>query len=378
MDMKKIRFGVIGTGGMGKGHLRNFAEGKIPQGEVTAICDINPIKLEEAAAIIGADVPRFTQAEELMAFGLVDAVLIATQHYFHPDIAIKAFQHGLHVMTEKPAGVYTKQVREMNEAALVSGKKFGIMFQHRGEPIHRKMREMVASGELGAIKRVNLIFTDWYRPQSYYDGGAWRATWGGEGGGVLINQCPHSLDIWQWILGMMPSRVDAICHEGKWHDIEVEDDVSAYLEYPNGATCLFTTCTADVPGINRIEITADNGRLLAEGGKLTFYKLETPERAYNAAKRGPGVNQPGHKAIDVPLEGEFLWHPFILNNFCDAIDHNAPLLAPGEEGIKGLTLSNAMMLSSWLGKPVDLPLDEDLFYVELQKRIETSSFDGIW
>lgn len=374
----KVRFGIIGTGGMGSSHLRSFAAGKIPEGVVTAVCDINPEKLERAAQIIEGDVAKFSQADQLMKSGLVDAVLIATQHYFHPDLAILAFEHGLHVMTEKPAGVYTMQVRKMNKAAAQSGKAFGIMFQHRGEPIYRKMHDMVASGVLGDIKRVNLIFTDWYRPQSYYDGGAWRATWGGEGGGVLINQCPHSLDLWQWIVGMMPTMVQAHCHNGKWHDIEVEDDVSAYLEYPNGATCQFTTCTADVPGINRIEITANNGRLLAENGKLTYYKLDTPEREYNAEKRKPGVNQPSHQVVDIQLEGDFQWHPYILNNFCASILRGEPLYVPGEEGIKGLTLSNAIMLSSWLGRSVSLPLDEELFYSELMKRVATSRFDGVY
>ena len=376
--MSKVRFGIIGTGGMGKAHLRNFAGGKIPEGEVTAICDINPEKLAQAAEIIGADVPQFLKAEDLMASGLVDAVFIATQHYFHPELAIRAFAHGLHVMTEKPSGVYTAQVREMNAAAKGSGKKFGIMFQHRSEPIYMKMKEMVAAGEVGEIKRVNLIFTDWYRPQSYYDGGAWRATWGGEGGGVLLNQCPHSLDLWQWIIGMMPSRVRAVCHIGKWHDIEVEDDVSAYLEYPSGATCQFTTCTADAPGINRIEITGDNGRLLAENGKLTFYRLQTSERAFNSVKRGPGISQPEHEVIDVELTGEFIWHPAILNNFCAAILRDEPVYVPGEEGIKGLTLSNAMLLSSWLDKTIELPLDEELFHAELMKRVATSRFDGVY
>ena len=374
--MEKVRFGVIGTGGMGKGHLRNFAAGKIPEGEVPAICDINPAKLDQASEIVGPNVPRFTDAEELMGSGLVDAVLIAAQHYFHPTLAIQGFEHGLHVMTEKPAGVYTRQVREMNEAAGKSGRKFGIMFQHRGEPIYKKMKEMAASGELGELKRVNLIFTDWYRPQAYYDGGAWRATWGGEGGGVLINQCPHSLDLWQWIVGMMPTRVRAFCHAGKWHNIEVEDDVSAYLEYPNGATCLFTTCTADAPGINRIELTSDNGRLLAENGKLTFYRLKVGEREFNETNHLPGIHHPEHEALEIPLEGEFLWHPYILNNFCAAILRDEPIYVPGEEGIKGLTLSNAIMLSSWLNDSVELPLDEDLFYDELMKRVKTSRFNG--
>ena len=376
--MDKVRFGIIGLGNMGKSHTKNFLAGKVPEAELTAVCDTNPEKIQAAKELFGEEHFRyFDDAETMMSSGLIDAILIAIPHYLHPEMAIRGFAHGLHVMTEKPAGVYTRQVREMNEAAAKSDRKFGIMFQHRGEPIYRKMHDMVQSGELGDLKRINLIFTDWYRSQAYYDSGTWRATWGGEGGGVLVNQCPHSLDLWQWIVGMMPTRVSAFCHEGKWHRIEVEDDVSAYLEYPNCATCLFTTCTADAPGINRIELTGDRGRLLAENGKLTFYKLEMSERAFNATTK-EGFRAPAHEVIEVPLEGEFQWHPYILCNFCAAILRDEPLYIPGEEGIKGLTLSNAIMLSSWLGRPVELPLDEDLFYDELNKRIARSSFDGVY
>ena len=374
--MGKVRFGIIGMGNMGKSHTRNFLAGKMPEAELAAVCDNNPDKLAEACALLGdAPVRRFADAGEMMASGCLDAVLIAVPHYLHPPMAIEAFAHGLHVMTEKPAGVYTRQVREMNAAAAKSGRKFGIMFQHRGEPIYRKMKEIVSSGELGELKRINLIFTDWYRSQAYYDSGAWRATWGGEGGGVLVNQCPHSLDLWQWIVGMMPSKVRAFCHVGKWHHIEVEDDVSAYLEYPNGATCLFTTSTGDAPGINRIELYGNRGRLLAENGKLTFYKLAESLQEYNFSTK-EGFKPPAYEAVDVPLEGEFQWHPYILNNFCAAILRDEPLYIPGDEGIKGLTLSNAIMLSSWLDATIELPLDEDRFYTELMKRVETSSFSG--
>ena len=375
--MDKVRFGIIGLGNMGSSHTRNFAAGKMPEAELTAVCDIHPEKFDRIKQIVGDkfNVAYFTDAEQLMASGLVDAIIIAVPHYLHPVMAIKGFEHGLHVMTEKPAGVYTRQVREMNEVAARSGKKFGIMFQHRGEPIYREMKRIVSSGELGELKRINLIFTDWYRSQAYYDSGAWRATWGGEGGGVLANQCPHSLDLWQWIVGMMPTRVTAFCHEGMWHNIEVEDDVSAYLEYPNGATCLFTTSTGDAPGINRIELYGDRGRLLAENGKLTFFKLNTSLHDYNFSTK-EGFKAPEYERIDVPLEGEFLWHPFILNNFCAAILRDEPLYIPGEEGIKGLTLCNSIMLSSWLKRTVELPLDEDLFYEELQKRVAKSSFSG--
>lgn len=369
--MDKVRFGVIGVGNMGTGHLRSFKEGKIPEGVVTAVADINPKKFEQFADIIPADAKKFTTAEELIHSGAVDAIIIAVPHYFHPGYVVEGLNAGLHVMSEKPAGVYTKQVREMLKVAEKSDKIFGIMFQNRTNPLWAKMHEIVASGKLGEIRRTNIIITDWYRSQSYYDSGTWRATWRGEGGGVLLNQCPHNLDLWQWIVGMLPTKVSAFTHNGKWHDIEVEDDVSAYVEYPNGATGTFVTSTADLPGTNRFEIQGNNGKLVADDGKLTLWINEVGEREFNATYKG-GFGTPGVTKEEIDVSGDFPQHPAILNNFCDAILHGAELWIPGSEGIKGLTLSNAMHLSSWLGRPVDVPLDEDLFLSELNKRIETS------
>ena len=219
------------------------------------------------------------EADLIAAEDVCDAVLIAVPHYQHPELSIDALQHNLHVMCEKPAGVYTKQVREMNEVAKKTNRVFAMMFNQRTNCVYRKMHELVTSGDLGAIKRVNWIITDWYRTQSYYDSGDWRATWEGEGGGVLLNQCPHNLDLIQWICGM-PSKVQAFCHEGKWHDIEVEDDVTAYLEYPNGATGVFITSTADAPGTNRFEITLEKGKLVCENNVLTLHELEVSEREF--------------------------------------------------------------------------------------------------
>ena len=371
--MDQVRFGIIGLGNMGSGHAHNYVDGKMPEGKLTAICDINPDKLAAAKAYLPEDVACFDRAETMMDSGLVDAVLVAVPHYDHPPLVILALQKGLHVMSEKPAGVYTKQVRQMNQAAERSDKLFGIMFQNRTNPVYAKMHEVVASGALGPIKRTSWLITDWYRSQSYYDSGTWRATWRGEGGGVLLNQCPHNLDLWQWIVGMMPRCVRAFCHNGKWHDIEVEDDVTAYVEYPNGATGTFITSTADTPGTNRFEIIGDLGKLVAEGGKLTLYKLAIGERAFNASYTG-GFGEPEFETLALDVSGEFPQHPGVMNNFFAAILHGTPLAIPGTEGIKGLTLSNAMHLSSWLDRTVDLPLDEDLFYSELQKRIATSKY----
>jgi len=308
----------------------------------------------------------------MFASGSVDAVLIATPHYDHPPLAIKAFEKGLHVLVEKPAGVYTKQVRQMNEVAAQSGKVFGIMYNQRTNPIYQKLRDLVLSGELGEIRRTNWIITSWYRSQSYYDSGGWRATWAGEGGGVLLNQDPHQLDLWQWTIGMMPHRVRAFCHFGKYRDIEVEDDVTAYVEYPNGATGVFVTTTGEAPGTNRFEVTGDRGKIVIEDGKLTFWRLRVPESQFNREYKG-GFGHPECWKCEIPVSGDKgNGHMQITQNFVNAILKGTPLLAPGEEGIKGLTISNAMHLSTWTDNWVNLPIDEDLFYEKLQERIRNS------
>ena len=371
--LDQLKLGIIGIGNMGSSHAHYLNNGEVPGAELVAVCDSNPERLKWARETLSSKLSTFESADELFASGLVDAVIIATPHYDHAPIAIKAFEHGLHVMCEKPAGVYTKQVREMNEAAKQSGKVFGIMYNQRTNPLYQKLRELVQSGELGEIKRTNWIITNWYRSQSYYDSGGWRATWAGEGGGVLLNQDPHQLDLWQWTCGMMPKRVRAFCGFGKYHDIEVEDDVTAYVEYENGATGVFVTSTGDTPGTNRYEISADKGKVVIEEGKLTFYRLRQSEREFNREYQG-GFGEPECWKIDIPIRGKATEHKGITTNWVNAILKGTPLLAPGEEGIKGLEISNAMHLSAWLDDWVELPIDEDLYYSKLQERINHSAF----
>lgn len=372
MQMDKVRIGIVGIGNMGSGHALYLNQNKIANAELTAVCDINPERLEWAKNNLTQDVKLFDSADEMFSSDTIDGVIIATPHYDHPSLVIKAFENNLHVLSEKPAGVYTKQVRKMNEAAGKSDKVFGIMFNQRTNPLYQKMRDLVQSGELGEIKRTNWIITNWYRSQSYYDSGGWRATWAGEGGGVLLNQCPHNLDLWQWICGM-PVKVRAFCEYGKYHDIEVEDDVTAYVEYPNGATGVFITSTGDAPGTNRLEITGDRGKLVAEDGKLTFWRLRVPERQFNKEYTG-GFGEPECWKCEIPIEGEETAHQGITRDWVNSILKGTPLLAPGMEGINGLTISNAMHLSSWVDGCVNLPIDEDLFYEKLQEKIKTSSF----
>jgi len=314
-------------------------------------------------------VQKFSDPKSMMASGAIDAVLICTPHYSHPELAMMGFDHGLHVLIEKPAGVYTQQVREMNEAAGKTDRVFGIMYNQRTNPMYQKLRELVQSGELGEVRRVNWIITDWYRSQSYYNSGGWRATWAGEGGGVLINQVPHQLDLWQWTMGMMPTRIRAFCSFGKHRDIEVENEVTAYAEYANGATAVFITSTCEAPGTNRFEVTGDRGKIVIENGKMNFWRLRVSETEFNATYTG-GFGQPECWQCDIPVvPGSGDQHSGITRDWINAIRGGTPLLAPGIEGIHGLTLSNAMLLSTWTDDWATLPLDEDKFYALLQERI---------
>ncbi len=370
--MDTVKIGIIGIGNMGSSHAVNIKNGKVENAKLTAICDINPERLDWAANELGGEVKYYDNTDDFFAEADIDAVMIATPHYDHPTLAIKAFDNDLHVLTEKPAGVYTKQVKEMNEAASKSDKVFSIMYNQRTNPLFQKLKDLIESGELGDLKRTNWIITSWYRPQSYYNSGGWRATWEGEGGGVLLNQNPHNLDLWQWTCGM-PKRVRAFCYFGKYHDIEVEDDVTAYVEYESGATGVYVTSTADAPGTNRLEVTGDRGKIVIENNKLTFWRLRTPEREFNEEYTG-GFGQPECWECDVPVRGKETAHVGIINNWVDAIVNGTELLSPGEEGINGLMISNAMHLSAWTDDWIDLPIDEDLFYEKLQEKIKNSTF----
>ena len=373
--MKKVKIGIIGIGGMGGHHARSLVGGLVPEGELVAVCDISPARLEWARNELGENIKLFDRAEKLFAAKCCDAIVIATPHYFHPPLAIDGLNAGYHVLIEKPAGVYTKQVREMNEAASLAftekGLIFGIMYNQRTRPVYQKLKDMVESGEIGELKRTNWLITSWYRSQSYFDSGGWRATWEGEGGGVLLNQCPHQLDLWQWMCGM-PKRVRAFCYFGKYHTIEVEDDVTAFVEYPNGATGVFITSTADAPGTNRLEVTGDMGKVVVEGENLEFWRLRQNERQFNKEYSG-GFGSPECWRCTVPIrDGGSDQHEIIMRNWVGAILRGEELLAPGPDGINGLSISNAMHLSTWTDSWVDLPIDEDLFYERLQQRIKDS------
>lgn len=372
--MKKVRIGIIGIGNMGTSHARKIFNGEVKNLELTAICDTNPQRIEWAYKELSTEIAGFTNDADFFENAhLYDAVCVAVPHYDHPQLAIKAFELGKHVMVEKPAGVYTNQVEEMNDAAKKAGTVYSMMYNQRANPLYQKVKELVDSGELGEIKRMVWIITDWYRSQSYHDSSTWRSTWVGEGGGVLLNQDPHQLDMWQWIIGM-PKRIRAFGYFGKYHNIEVDDDVTAYAEYDDGRTVTFITSTGEAPGTNRLEISGSMGKLVVENNNITFWRNRIDEREFDRTYTG-GFGRPEAWECKIPVNVKTGQHMAIFQNFTNAILNGEKLIASGEEGINGLEISNAIHLSAWTDDWACLPIDGNKFHDILKDKIKNSIFE---
>ena len=356
--MEQVRFGIVGLGNMGSFHVETFAH--VKGASLEAICDASPQNLEAAGRKTPAR--RFDRFQDMLAAGAIDAVLIATPHFLHPPIALAAFERDIHVLCEKPLAVTVKQGRAVADAAQAKPQlRFGMMFQMRTHSMYRKLRELILEGELGEISRVTWIATDWFRTWAYYASGGWRATWSGEGGGVIINQCPHNLDLMLWLTGLAPRRVTAVGFVGKTHPIEVEDEVSAILEFDNGATGHFITSTGEAPGTSRLEIVGDRGRIVAENYKLLFSRTRRSVREVRETSR-EAFAQVETWDIDVPYKHEVVeHHTLITQNFTDAILKGDELIAPGSDGLRQLELGNAILMSALTRRPVELPLDSDQY-----------------
>lgn len=374
-----VRLGIIGFGAQGGMYARLLAEGRVPGMVLGAVADTDPGR----AAVVAEQYPGtpfFADWEALLDSGRVDAVVTTVPHYLHPAIAMAALGHGLHVLVEKPAGVYTKQVAELNPlAASRPDLTFAIMFNQRTNPLYRRLKEILDAGEIGAIRRSNWIITTWWRPQGYYDQSEWRATWGGEGGGVLVNQAPHQLDLWQWLCGM-PERVFAKVAYGFRRNIAVEDEVTVVADYGEGVTGVFVTATHDLVGTDRLEILGDAGKIVVDGSRAaTVTRLVRPERDLSEAMALEDVRRLFRGQFDTgrlftteTIEFESAWgdqHAAVLENFAAHILDGTPLIASGSEGIAGVRLANAIHLSSWLGREVPLDFDEDEFLALLNDRI---------
>ncbi len=367
---EKVRFGIIGIGGIGSGHVIRMQS--ISNVELVAVCDTDPAAFDRIAPATREKLFCTTSHEEFFAFPGLEAVLIAVPHYDHPDLAIAAMEHGKHIIVEKPIAVHKAEAeRLIAEAEKYPQLVKSAMFNQRTVPAHRKLKDLIDSGELGSVRRVNWTITNWFRTQRYYDSGDWRATWGGEGGGVLLNQCPHQLDLMQWLFGM-PEEVWAYAAIGKYHDIEVEDDVNAFLRYADGKTANFIASTGEAPGTNRLEIMADRGKVVLENGKITYQRNEVPANDFcrNSESR---FDMPATWDCSINCAAQALpQHSEIIRNVAAAIRGKEKLIAPVEEGINGLELGNAMLMSGLSGEAVKLPLDSGKYADMLAKLVATS------
>ncbi len=362
--MKTTRIGIAGLGTMGSNYADWLIAGKVPRATLAAVCDpvIDLTRFAPAHA--------FTSSEAMIRSDEIDAIIVATPHYLHTTVGIDALQNGLHLLVEKPISVHKADCERLLAAHTNSNKVFAAMFNQRTDPRYLKIRDLIQSGELGEIRRICWIVTNWFRPQVYYDSGGWRATWAGEGGGVLLNQCPHNLDLFQWLFGM-PVRVRATCRFGHYHDIEVEDDVTAVMEFKNGVSAVFVTSTGEAPGTNRLEITAERGRVVLEDGTIRWLRNEIPMSEFSrttASKFG----SPSTWTVDIPVSGTGEQHVGILKNFVAAILDGAPLIAPAAEGLHSVELANAMLMSAFLDQSIALPLDGAAYEKLLQEKISSS------
>ncbi|PYI39746.1 gfo/Idh/MocA family oxidoreductase [Arthrobacter psychrolactophilus] len=375
----KVRLGIIGIGQQGGAYAKFITDGMVPNMVIGAITDTDPAKRELASATYPG-VKVYDDYLTMLDSGDVDAVVTCVPHFLHPEMGMETLKRNIHALVEKPAGVYTKQVAELNAfAASKPELSFAIMFNQRNNPLYQRLKEIVDNGEIGNILRTNWIITNWWRPQGYYNSSEWRATWGGEGGGVLVNQAPHQLDLWQWICGV-PKSVFAKVSYGFRRDIAVEDEVTALVDYGNGATGTFVTATHDMIGTDRFEILGDQGKIVVEGSKTaTVTRLKKPEREISESMGMDDVMRLFTGQLDMDdyrsteiVEFESVWgaqHAGVLENFAANILDGTPLLAPGSDGIKGVRLANAIHLSSWKGEEVSLDFDEDEFLGLLNDRI---------
>ena len=367
--MKTVRLGIIGLGNIGQHHFGYLTAGKVSRAELVAVSDAVASKLDRYLPL-----KTFTDGEELIRSGLVDAVIIATPHYQHTTLGIAALKQGLHVMVEKPISAHKADAERLIATHKQHPKQvFAGMFQLRAEPRYLKIQKLIQSGELGEVVRMSWIMTDWFRTEAYYASGGWRATWKGEGGGVLLNQCLHNLDAMQWLLGM-PARVRGFCQLGRFHQIEVEDNVSAYLEYRNGATGTFVSSTGEAPGSNRFEIVGTRGKVVLERDRISFTRNEADMIEFSRCAK-LGFAKPEVWNVEIPFENAPNAHATLMQNFVNAILDGEPLIAPGEEGIHSVELANVMLYSSLIGQTVELPMDSAAYEKKLNQLIAGSKVE---
>ena len=367
--MKHVRLGLVGLGNIGKFHAGYLLDKKISRGELAAVADSNASNIEPFRA---KGVKAFATSEEMIRSGEIDAIIVATPHFLHTTIGIDALKNGLHTMIEKPVSAQKADAERLFAVAKEHPKQvFAGMFQLRVEPRYQKIKKLIDGGDLGQIVRINWIITDWFRTEAYYASGGWRATWKGEGGGVLLNQCLHQLDVLQWLCGM-PASVRGFCQLGRFHDIEVEDNVTCVMDWANGATGVFVSSTGEAPGTNRFEIVGTRGKVVLENNKLTFTRNDADMIEFSKSAKS-GFAKPEVWNVEIPFADASNGHAVLMQSFVDSILDGTPLIASGYDGMGSVELANVLLYSSLIGQTVPLPLDSAAWETKLNELIANST-----
>ena len=359
-----VRLGIVGLGNIAAQHLAYIREGEVPGCEVTALCSRQASPLSSESGL-----PHFNDYRQLIDSGLCNAVLVATPTFTHFEVGKAVLDAGLHLMMEKPIGLSVQEGEQLL-ARQTQEQVFALMLNQRADPLFTLIRDILQEGRIGPITRTQWTMTNWFRPEVYFQVSDWRATWRGEGGGLLVNQCIHNLDIFQWLCGM-PEQVSAWCEFGKYHDIEVEDEATAYLRYAGGATGMFVGSTGEAPGVNRLDIIGDRGSLHFDGERLKQVLNSPATSDYNRDTRDM-FGMPDTEVSDITPERSVNQHAHIMRNFVAAIQSGEELVAPAAQGLDSLALANSMLLSTWLGAPVNLPLDAAAYQTQLEQRLANS------
>jgi predicted dehydrogenase len=368
--METVRYGIVGLGNMGRAHRDNIISGKVNDVKLTAVCDLATSLPEPREGE-----SQFTDVDEMINSGLIDAVHICTPHPSHKELGIKALEAGLHLLMEKPLAVDKKDCQALIDAYERTGKKkvFAAMFNQRTDPHYKTLKRLIDSNELGEIRRIHWSVTDWFRTEYYYAMGGWRATWKGEGGGVLLNQCPHNLDLFQWLFGM-PEEVTGFLGFGRYHQIEVEDDATLYFRYKDGKNATFITSTGETPGVNRLEVISERGVLTVNDGMILWDRNETQSSNFSL-KSMSGFSKPDMWKVKIPIEGRGGQHIEIMQNFINSILHDEELISPAVEGIHSVELANAALLSAWEGNTIQLPMASEKYSATLKEKGDNSTFE---
>ena len=362
--MSAVRIGIVGLGNIGQQHAKLLSGGAIEGAELSAVCG----RGGGQGAPFG--VPCFPDHQALLDSGLVDAVLIATPTQSHPEIGLAALKRGLHVLMEKPLAMSIGEAQGLVSAA-PEHSRFAVMLNQRFHPAYARIKGLLDEGRLGPLQRFAWTMTGWYRPDVYYKVSKWRGTWPGEGGGLLINQCIHNLDVLQWLVGM-PSEVFAVAGFGKYHEIDVEDEVTATLRFEGGLTGTVTASSGEAPGINQLDLVGDLGTLRFDGERVRLY-ASAQSVADHCANTLDMFGMPEFTEHPIQPAEPVDQHGAVLRNFVHAIARGEPLATPAAAGLPSIELANAMLLSAWRGQAVALPLDAAAYELALQRKIAATS-----